>query len=74
MKAKGRGSPRNHLAYKEYGLPYKWIITTKYKQNYTRKNQWQSNSNEYYNVLDNCNNNKYAKKEKGNKTVKELYM
>ena len=38
------------------------------------QNQWQSNSNEYYNVLDNCNNNKYAKKEKGNKTEKELYM
>lgn len=38
------------------------------------QNQWQSNSNEYYNVLDNCNNNKYAKTEKGNKTEKELYM
>ena len=51
-----------------------WIITTKYKQNYTCKNQWQSYSTEYYNVLDNRNNNSCAKKEKGNKTEKNIFI
>ena len=64
--------PKGTIGLIRNGLP-QLIITTKYEQSYTCKNQWQSYS-KYYNILNSRINHSYANKAKGKKKEEKMKM